>query len=150
MDNKRTTMERWGDYRPTKSIWFWSCVACVALTMILGFTWGGWVTGGTAKLMAENAAEGSRAQLAAAICQKSFLASPDARAQLAALKEKSSWQQGDMIEEGGWVTLAGSEEPVPEAADLCADQLVEVELPLAEAVPAEDTTLDQSKQSVAN
>lgn len=150
MEEKRTTMERWGDYRPSKSIWFWSCVACVALTMILGFTWGGWVTGGTANLMAENAAEESQAELAAAICQKRFLASPDVRVQLTALKEKSSWQQGDMIEEGGWVTFAGSEEPVPEAADLCADFLVDVELPVAEAIPAADASLDEAKEPVAN
>ena len=38
----------WGDYRPSKATWFWSCVACVVATMVIGFTWGGWVTGGTA------------------------------------------------------------------------------------------------------
>lgn len=121
--------KRWGEYRPSKTSWFWSCVGFVVLTMIVGFTWGGWVTGGTATEMAERAAEQGRAELAAAICVERFWEAPDAQAQVAALKEESTWRQGDFIENGGWVTLAGMAKAVPEAGDLCAERLVAMEAP---------------------
>jgi len=49
--------QRWTKARPTKTLVFWLCVACAALTMIVGFTWGGWVRGATARSMAEAGAE---------------------------------------------------------------------------------------------
>ena len=52
------------DYQPSRQIWFWSCAACVVVTVVIGFTWGGWVTGGTATRMAADAAAGARAQMA--------------------------------------------------------------------------------------
>ncbi|MBX6324016.1 MAG: hypothetical protein IRY94_19535, partial [Rhodospirillaceae bacterium] len=50
----------WKAWRPSKGLWFWSCVGASALTMIVGFGWGGWVTGGTASKMATDAAEQAR------------------------------------------------------------------------------------------
>ena len=50
---KRSVGQRWSEARPTKTVAFWSCVASVVLTMIVGFSWGGWVTGGTARTTAE-------------------------------------------------------------------------------------------------
>jgi hypothetical protein len=44
-------------------------------------------------------------------------------AQLAALKKASSYEQGDMIKKGGWVTMPGSTDPVAGAADICAQLL---------------------------
>jgi len=46
-------------YRPSKAVWLWSCAACVVATIMVGFTWGGWVTGGTATRMASDAADGA-------------------------------------------------------------------------------------------
>jgi hypothetical protein len=121
----------WNEYRPSKAVWFWSCAGCVVLTMIVGFTWGGWVTGGSAEQMAATAREDGRAELAAAVCVEKFLGAPDAAIKLAELKEQSQWQRDGYIEEGGWVTLVGLEEPVEGAADVCAEQLAEMELPAA-------------------
>ena len=45
---KLSVGQRWSDARPTKTVTFWCCVASAVLTMIIGFGWGGWVTGGTA------------------------------------------------------------------------------------------------------
>src|SRR5579872_4521168 len=79
--------KRWQDYRPSKSLWFWSCVACVVATMVVGFHWGGWVTGGTADDMAQSAGKKARAELAASLCVNRFESSADATTQLAALKK---------------------------------------------------------------
>jgi hypothetical protein len=98
-------------------------------TMIIGFSWGGWTTGGTAKSMAEKAALDASTKIVSSLCVNKFAASPDAKAKLAALKEESSWKRSDFIEEGGWSTIAGIKE-VKGAADACASDLVAMdELP---------------------
>src|SRR3989304_4567183 len=54
---KMSFRQRWDESRPTKTAVFWSWVGSVVLTMIIGFAWGGWVTGGTARSMAGKIAE---------------------------------------------------------------------------------------------
>jgi hypothetical protein len=123
--------QRFQDYRPSKTALFWSCAGCIVATLIVGFTWGGWVTGGSAQDMAEGAAEQARAEVAAAVCVDKFMAATDARLQLASLKENtSSWRQENFIEDGGWAVVADQE--YDGAAELCAEQLVEMEAPPAQ------------------
>jgi hypothetical protein len=124
--------QRWASYRPSKGILLWSCVACIVATMVIGFSWGGWVTGGTATKMAADAADGARVQLVAADCISRFKSSPDAIAQLAALKKADSYDRADMIVKAGWATMPGSKDPVERAADACAQQLVSTSPPGAE------------------
>jgi hypothetical protein len=124
--------QRWESYRPSKGIWFWSCAACIVATMVIGFSWGGWVTGGTATKMAADAASGARVQLAAADCISRFDSGPDATAQLAALKKADRYDRGDLIKKAGWAAMPGSKDPVEGAADACAQQLVSPSPPAAE------------------
>lgn len=98
-------------------------------TMIIGFSWGGWTTGGTAKSMAETAALDASTKIVASLCVNKFAAAPDAKANLAALKEASTWKRGDFIKEGGWAAIAGVSE-VKGAASACASDLAAMdELP---------------------
>ena len=120
---------RWESYQPSKGIWLWSCVACIVATVVIGFAWGGWVTGGTAIKMAADAAAGANAQLAATDCVHRFENGPDATAQLAALKKAESFQRSELIEKHGWATMAGAKYPVEGAALICAQQLVSPSLP---------------------
>ena len=78
MVEKRSFSERWHEYRPSKTGYFWSCVVCIVGTMVVGFVWGGWVTARTAQTMAENAADKAQAQLAASYCVARFEAGTDA------------------------------------------------------------------------
>lgn len=128
----------WSEYRPSKAVWFWSCVGCVVATIAVGFTWGGWVTSGAAA----NRAEGARAELAATVCVARFISAPDARAQLAALQAESRWRRDDLILDGGWATPPGLGEPIGGTADLCAAQLATMELP-PEAVVDEASAAGQ-------
>jgi hypothetical protein len=130
MADNQSLGRRWTAYRPSKGVWFWSCAGCVVASIIVGFNWGGWVTGGTASRMAAAAANGARAQLAAASCVNRFENGPDAVAQLAALKKSSSYERSSLITKNGWATMPGSQDPVAGAADLCAQQLVDA-IPLA-------------------
>jgi hypothetical protein len=143
MTDGRNMNQRFQDYRPSKTALFWSCAGCIVATIIVGFTWGGWVTGGSAQDMAEGAAEQAQAQVAAAVCVETFMAAADARPQLASLKENtSSWRQESFIEDGGWAMI--TDEEYEGAAELCAERLVEMEVPPAqEASSSEAGTITQ-------
>ena len=65
---------------------FWSCAGSVVLATVVGFSWGGWTTGGSAQEMADKAA----AEGAAVVCVERFMAAPDAGIQLTALQEITS------------------------------------------------------------
>ena len=125
MADKLSIARRWEEFQLSKTQVFWACAACVVGTLILGFNWGGWVTGGTARDMAEKASTGARAELAAAICVQEFSRGADVTAQFASLKGADSWARDTFIEKGGWVTLAGAEKPIAGAAILCVRQLME-------------------------
>ncbi|WP_434713547.1 hypothetical protein NMA58_24780 (plasmid) [Rhizobium sp. YTUHZ045] len=122
----------WSDYRPSKTLWAWSIVGASALTMALGFTWGGWTTSGRATVMTANAVRDAKADLVAEICVHNFITANNAQENLKALQAKSSWQREDFIDEGGWAKIAGIEGTITDAADACADELVKLkELPLS-------------------
>jgi hypothetical protein len=129
MAEKLSLSRRWEDFRPTKTAVFWSCVGSIVATMVVGFTWGGWVKGGTAQDMASTAATAARAELVAAVCLHSFSNGPDATTKLASLKGTDSWRRDTFIEEGGWVTMPGGTKPVAGAARLCAQQLIDAKPP---------------------
>jgi len=126
---KRSIQQRWADLQPTKTMLFWSCAGAVVVALVVGFTWGGWVTGGTARGMAETAGDEARYDLASVICVERFVAAPDARAQLTELKAiDSAYRQRQFIEEGGWAIMPNNDQAARQAADLCARVLANLEL----------------------
>ncbi|WP_157019244.1 hypothetical protein [Mesorhizobium xinjiangense] len=134
--------QRWEQYRPTKSVWLWSVVGAAVATVLIGFTAGGWTTGGSAKLMAAQSARDAKAELAATFCVERFVTADGADKHFAELKEASSWQRDDFIEDGGWVKFAGIEDAIPGASERCAGEIAAMdELPVkqveAPAQPSE-------------
>ena len=120
--------QRWDDLQPSKTMLFWSCAGSVVVALVVGFTWGGWVTGGTARDMAQTAGDDSRYELASVVCVEKFLAAPDAQAQLAELKAAgSSYSQRQFIEAGGWAVMPNNEEASRQASELCAKVLTNLE-----------------------
>jgi hypothetical protein len=106
----------------------YGAVAGGIVVSIIGFSWGGWVTGGSAQQAATDAADASRSDLASAICVQNFMASDDARTQLAALQEiTSNIQQRRYIIDGGWAVMPDAETPSNETATLCARMLSAIE-----------------------
>jgi hypothetical protein len=132
--------QRFQQYRPSKTALFWSCGGCVVLATIVGFSWGGWTTGGTAREMAADSAAQARQELAAVICVDRFMAAPDVGVQLTALKEmERSYQQSKFVEEGGWAIILPASGPTDyaaraddrKAAGLCAEELAKRAIPAA-------------------
>uniref|UniRef100_UPI0031014E80 hypothetical protein n=1 Tax=Neorhizobium sp. EC2-8 TaxID=3129230 RepID=UPI0031014E80 len=76
------------------------------------------------------AARDARADLVADMCVHDFISASDAGQNLQALKATSSWERENFIKEGGWTKIAGIDGPVINAANNCAEQLMEMkELP---------------------
>ncbi|WP_421699713.1 hypothetical protein [Ancylobacter sp.] len=111
--SSRTSLsQRIDDYRPSKMILIWTCVATAAATMIIGFNWGGWVTGGTSRAEAATAGDVARGELASAICVERFNAAPDAPAKLAEFKAiPDNYKKRQFVEEGGWAIMPGQTSP---------------------------------------
>jgi alpha/beta superfamily hydrolase len=124
MEQRASLGQRWSEARPSKTVVFWACVASVVATMIVGFSWGGWVTGGTAQSRAEAAARDAVAARLAPICVLQFKADPAKDQKLAELKGESTWQRGEFVRKQGWATMPGEKEPDTRIADKCVDLLM--------------------------
>jgi len=92
-------------------------------TMIVGFSWGGWTLGGTARHMADTQASSAVVAALAPICVAQFQSAADAPARLAELKKISSWQQDAFIEKGGWDKMPGGKSVDSGVARACANML---------------------------
>jgi hypothetical protein len=102
----------------------WGLVVGAVGVMILGFAWGGWVLGSTAERMASDRAGEAVTAILVPICVERFMAQADAAAKLAEFQRSASWQHSQLIEKGGWATVAGSQKPNTTVARMCAQQLV--------------------------
>jgi hypothetical protein len=99
-------------------------------SMVIGFSWGGWVTGGTAIKLADEQANTAVVAALTPICVEKFLQNNDAKANLAVLQKISSnWEQGQYLEKGGWATQPGATSPDYHLARACAEKLVQVKTP---------------------
>lgn len=94
-------------------------VACA----LVGFIWGGWVTGATAREDAEDAAREARVSALANICVYRFRNQEDAGAALARLAKASFWERTDIVVKSGSAALAGSTEADRDVARACAETL---------------------------
>jgi hypothetical protein len=90
---------------------------------IVGFTWGGWVTGGTA---AKNSGIASHEAVVAAlapICAERFRAQTDAVARTADLVKASTWERATFVEKSGFAKMPGSSRTDSDVAAACAQLL---------------------------
>jgi hypothetical protein len=92
-------------------------------TMIIGFNWGGWTLGSTAKDMMAKGSRAAVVEALAPICADRFQRAAEAQANMAELKKTSSWQQDNYIEKGGWATFPGMSSPERGVAQACVNLL---------------------------
>ena len=104
----------------------WGAVGGAVALAIVGFTWGGWMTTGTATKLADERADAAVVAVLTPICVEKFQHSGDAIANLAALRKiSSSWEQGNFIEKGGWAIRPGATSADYVLARACAEKLVQ-------------------------
>lgn len=108
----------------------WGAVVGAIGLAIVGFSWGGWVTGTTAEKLADTHAKAAVTSVLTPICVDQFQNSLNASANLVELKEiENSWKQRDYVSDGGWATMPGSTaKPSRNIADACATKLSQLDL----------------------
>lgn len=124
VERKPSLGERWGNVQPSKTMLFWACLAAVILTIVVGFAWGGWVTGGSS--LAAGVAVGKDAviQRLAPICVAQFNQDPDKATKLAELTALTTYKQAQYVQDQGWATMPGEEKPDSKVAAACVTLLL--------------------------
>jgi len=117
--------EKLREARPSKKIVVGLMVATAALTMIVGFNWGGWVTGGTSQQRVTTGAEDAVALRLVPICVAQFNSDPQQAPKLVELKAiTSSWERPDYVKKQGWATMPGEKTPDNDVAAACTKLLM--------------------------
>ncbi len=89
------------------------CGAVVA--MIIGFAWGGWVTGGTNQKIIGEAVLANQA----AICVAQYMKEPNSQQKLKEFEAIDSYKRYEFIEKGGWDKMPGQEKASYGVASAC-------------------------------
>lgn len=93
-------------------------------TLILGFGWGGWDTGGTVKEKVEAATMTSMVSALAPICAARFEQAAKINNDLIVkITAVDSWQRDGHLVKAGYATFAGGAEPNTDVAEACATLL---------------------------
>ena len=119
----RTLMQRWEDYRPTKTQAFFVAAGAVVLALLIGFGPADWKTAKASDEMVADAAMQARQELAAAVCVDHFMKAAEPDKRLVALRNEDVYRRGEFIAAKGWATMPDRKEPNAAVADLCAERL---------------------------
>ncbi len=104
----------------------WAAIGGAVLVMIIGFAFGGWVTGGTAQSRAEEMAADAVVARLVPICVAQFNQDQEKDKKLKELKEESSWERDKYIKEQGWATMPYEKEPDSSVAEKCVEQIMQI------------------------
>jgi dienelactone hydrolase len=99
----------------------WGMVCGGIATMVVGFSWGGWITTGTAGQMERASAKAAMVTAFTPLCVAKAEPQVD---KLAELKGLSSWKYNDFVAEAGWVDNVSAEYR-DDVAEVCASTLIE-------------------------
>jgi hypothetical protein len=108
---------------PSTKPWIQGAVVGAVAAAIVGFSWGGWVTGGSADKQAATAAHDATVTALASICADRFRAQGDATVKIGELSKVSTWDRGGFIERSGFAVMPGSKTADSDVARACAESL---------------------------
>jgi hypothetical protein len=91
---------------------------------IAGFSWGGWVTGGSAQDMARKAAGVAVASALTPYCVERA-GNAAAASVVTELKAAPAYSRKGIVEKAGWATPLGSDKPNTDLAQACQLKLAE-------------------------
>jgi len=104
----------------------WGFVGGSVVTMILGFGWGGWTTGGSADRIAMERSNAAVTAALVPVCLEKSKADPAITKKVGALKALTSlYEQRDAVAKDGWASI-GSGEANRDVAEACATELLKV------------------------
>ncbi|MBP1805242.1 hypothetical protein [Rubellimicrobium aerolatum] len=101
---------------------FGAAIGAVAV-MALGFSWGGWMTGGGADGMAADLAHDAVISALVPICLQIPQDDPERTTKLATSTEATTYQRRDAVKAAGWATVPGADAPNRDLAQACIQGL---------------------------
>jgi hypothetical protein len=105
----------------------WGVVIGSVLTMIVGFSWGGWMTSSTAHQVGMKETDAAVTAALVPIClagEKADVARAKKLGELTAIA--SSWEQTEFVMKTGWATFPGQADPNRAVAEGCAAALLKI------------------------
>ena len=89
----------------------------------VGFSWGGWVTGGGANKMANAMSHDNVIAALLPVCLDMSRTDSDRIAKMATIQEAASYKRRDAVMQAGWATMPGSDTPDRDLAQACVAAL---------------------------
>jgi predicted dienelactone hydrolase len=103
----------------------WGAVVGSVMTMIIGFSYGGWTTSGTAARLAQQQADAAVTMALVPLCIAQSKADGAVLKKMGELKAlTSSYDQRDFVTKTGWATVPGSQDANRDVAEACAAALL--------------------------
>ncbi|HEY7868145.1 MAG TPA: hypothetical protein VIF59_02905 [Methylomirabilota bacterium] len=103
----------------------WGAVIGGVVTMIVGFSWGGWTSSGAADRSAVKQADAAVTAALLPICLASEKADVGRVKKLGELTAiTTSWEQTEFVMKTGWATFPGQENANRAVAEVCASTLL--------------------------
>ena len=119
--------QRWHAVQLSKTAIVWIGLAVFVGTLIIGFGWSGWVTGGASEKAAITMSNDAVIQRLSSICVAQFQQDPTKDEKLVELMAMSSYKRRDYVKDQGWATMPGDEEPDTKVATECAKLLAQLD-----------------------
>lgn len=94
-----------------------------AVVGFVGFTWGGWVTSGTAHDRAMTMSHDDLVTAMVPVCLDMAQTDPDRAAKLATIRDAATYQRRDALMDAGWATVPGTDSPDRDIAQACLASL---------------------------
>lgn len=94
-----------------------------AFVGIVGFSWGGWMTGSSAEKMASEIAADRVIAALVPLCLDMSRTDNERIAKLATIRDASSFKRRDAVMDTGWATMPGADAPNRELAQACIEGL---------------------------
>ena len=103
----------------------WGVIIGSILTMIVGFSWGGWTTSSTANQVAIQRADAAVTTAFVPVCLAQEKVDAPKGKKLGELKAiTASYEQTDFVMKAGWATFPGKADPNRDVAEACASALL--------------------------
>ncbi len=101
----------------------YGAVGGAIVASVLGFTWGGWTTAGSAQEIAQTFATQEVTLAMVPGCLNAAAADPERIAKLATIQESSSFGRSRAVMATGWATFPGTDQPNRDLAVACLEGL---------------------------
>jgi len=105
-------------------------VGAIALA-IVGFSWGGWTTAGSAEALAKKQSLTAVTAALLPYCLERSAIDPNLVTVMAELSAATSFGKKAIVEKAGWATPLGMEKPNSDLAQACQLALMEASAPVA-------------------